>query len=104
MDVHLGSEPGHKVEKTNERHRVRQVEQENLVSNEGCSHFFPGTPVKVLSTSRQVNSGTFLMGFLTLLGGPSSLLGWAMFTFLNDAIFSTTRCFPILNDAIKKKN
>ena len=29
----------------------------------------------------------------------SPQLGWAMFTFLNDAMFFTMRCFPILNDA-----
>ena len=31
------------------------------------------------------------------------VLGWAMFTFLNDAMFSTMRCFPILDDAIFRR-
>ena len=29
--------------------------------------------------------------------------GWAMFTFLNDAMFFTMRCFPILNDVIFRR-
>ena len=29
--------------------------------------------------------------------------GWAMFTFLNNAMFFTMRCFPILNNVIFRR-
>ena len=55
---------------------------------------------------------SFVYCIVPLLGKPQftetdefseKFQGWAMFTFLNNAIFLTIQCFPILNDAIFRR-